>query len=89
MDPDVSLGLDKAQSSDDEAVKTKRTHPAAVVALGLVLVIVIVVLGRSWPLASKYVDSPSGSLQTEYGTVPDVVGMRADAAASALAQGGY
>ncbi len=36
-----------------------------------------------------YLDSPSGNIPTDYGELPNVVGMRADAAASEVAQAGF
>ena len=36
-----------------------------------------------------YLDSPNGSITSDFGDVPDVTGMRADSAASALASAGY
>ncbi len=36
-----------------------------------------------------YVESPNGFISSDFGDVPDVTGMRADAAASALASAGY
>lgn len=49
------------------------------------LVVAMVLLRPSY----RYVDSPNGAIASEYGEVPNVVGMRADAAASALASAGY
>lgn len=37
----------------------------------------------------RFLDSPSGIISTDYGELPNVIGMRADAAASEVAQSGF
>jgi hypothetical protein len=56
---------------------------------GLLIVSAFVVLSVILRPQPSYVDSPNGYISSEYGDVPDVTGMRADAAAAALASAGY
>lgn len=53
------------------------------------IVSVIVVISLISRPQYAYVDSPNGSITSDFGDVPDVTGMRADSAASALASAGY
>lgn len=57
---------------------------ASVIIVSAVVLLSVVLRPRP-----SYVDSPNGFISSDYGDVPDVTGMRADAAASALASAGY
>lgn len=68
-----------------------RAHPWAVALL--VSVVILGCLGLLLPRSSTgerdFLTSPQGSIQTPYGEVPDVTGMRADAASMSVAGSGF
>lgn len=67
---------------------TRRIVLATIACLALSLVALLLLPAHSFE-DKGYLDSPSGTISTDYGDLPNVVGMRADAAASEVAQAGF
>lgn len=67
---------------------TRRRVLAAIACTAMALAVAMLV-PKAFHEGSGYLDSPSGTIDTDYGELPNVVGMRADAAASKVAQAGF
>lgn len=94
--------LAQEDADDDEAAKmasepeapanAQTSHLRLFLKCLLVSVIIVsafVLLSLAQRPQPSYVGSPNGFISSDYGDIPDVTGMRADAAASALASSGY
>lgn len=73
---------------EKQPLNVPRLFLASLVAAFLIVSLFVVATVLLRP-SYRYVDSPNGAIASEYGEVPNVVGMRADAAASTLASSGY
>ena len=67
---------------------TRRRALAAIACTAIALAVAMLV-PKALHKGSGYLNSPSGTIDTDYGELPNVVGMRADAAASKVAQAGF
>ena len=74
--------------SRKNACATRKIVLATLACLALSLIALLLLPAHSFE-DKGYLDSPSGTISTDYGDLPNVVGMRADAAASEVAQAGF
>lgn len=83
---------DSKEASSQECEKQPLSVPRlffASLAAAFLIVSLYVVASVLLRPSYRYVESPNGVIASEHGEVPNVVGMCADAAASALASAGY
>lgn len=80
----AKLNSDKSQTASTAQDKVRIAVCTACIAVILAALFVFVI-----NLSPRYQPSPNGSLASQYGDVPNVVGMRVDDAASVIASAGF
>lgn len=91
LEPQFHNDAQRNTEGDDSPVSI-RSYPLLFLkclVISLVVVSSIALLSIFLRPKPAYLDSPNGFISSDYGDIPDVTGMRADAAAFALASAGY